>query len=274
MAAVPASAVVPAAWSGPPRVQPGKVYLVGAGPGADELLTVRAARILSKADVCFYDRLSGVAGMRYLPEKCERISVGKRQGEHPVPQRQINQLMAEAALQGKTVVRLKGGDPFVFGRGGEELSHLQRFGVPFEVVPGVTAAVAAGAYSGIPLTHRGFARSALLTSAVDRNGAVDVSWAPLVARGDTTVAVYMGGKALSEVCGGMLAAGVAADMPMAAIEAATTPKQKVITGTIATMPALVKDSSSHSLFVIGNVVRLEPLLRWNSKAAAGGGSPS
>eukprot|EP01062_Namystynia_karyoxenos_P081105 TRINITY_DN8850_c0_g1_i1.p1 TRINITY_DN8850_c0_g1~~TRINITY_DN8850_c0_g1_i1.p1 ORF type:complete len:317 (+),score=84.64 TRINITY_DN8850_c0_g1_i1:72-953(+) len=266
MAAVPAAAAAAAAAARPPvprAVQPGKVYLVGGGPGAEDLLTLRAASVLSKADVCFFDRLSGQAGMRWLPPAAERVYVGKRQGRHPVPQYEINAQMARAALQGRTVVRLKGGDPFVFGRGGEELAHLQRLGVPFEVVPGITAATAASAYAGIPLTHRGFARSVLLATAVDKKGTVEVPWAPLLRARGTTVALYMGSKALPEVCRQMLRGGVPGDVPMAMVEAATTERQAVRVGTVATMPRLAREAKgTNSLFIIGDVVRLEPALRW------------
>ena len=242
----------------------GTVYLVGAGPGDPGLLTLRAAELMERADVLVYDALVSPAIMERAP-RAERVYVGKRGGEHHRTQEQINQILVDLAGKHRTVVRLKGGDPFVFGRGGEEALVLAGAGIPFEVVPGVTAGIAAPAYAGIPVTQRGMAASvAFVTGHEDPTKPdTDVDWAHL-ARGVGTVVFYMGVGKMADNFRRLVEHGRHADTPAAAIEWGTYPRQRTVTGTLRTLPAIAKEAGigAPSLIVVGEVVSLRDVLGW------------
>jgi uroporphyrinogen III methyltransferase/synthase len=242
----------------------GTVYLVGAGPGDPGLLTLRAAELMERADVLVYDALVSPAIMDRAPH-VERVYVGKRGGEHSRTQEQINAVLVDLAGKHRTVVRLKGGDPFVFGRGGEEALVLARAGIPFEVVPGVTAGIAAPAYAGIPVTQRGMAASvAFVTGHEDPTKPdTDVDWAHL-ARGVGTVVFYMGVGKMADNFRRLTEHGRSADTPAAAIEWGTYPRQRTVTGTLRTLPAIAKEAGigAPSLIVVGEVVSLRDTLGW------------
>ena len=241
----------------PPPVAPGEVVLVGTGPGDPELLTVRAARLLQSADVVLYDNLVSAEILALLPLATERIYVGKQRRRHALAQEEINHRMVELARQGRQVLRLKGGDPFIFGRGGEELEYLAAAGVPFRVVPGITAAVGVAAAAGIPLTHRDHAQSCTFVTGHLQDGSMALDW-PLLARPRQTVVVYMGLLGLPDLCARLIEHGRAASTPIAIIQQGTTPRQRVITGTLATLPALVAGAGlqAPTLIVVGEVVAL------------------
>jgi uroporphyrin-III C-methyltransferase len=241
------------ATQGPPI---GRVFLVGAGPGDPRLLTLRGAEVLRRADVVVHDRLVSPAVLDLAPARAERIDVGKTPGRPHPDQAAISALLVEHARRGRVVVRLKGGDPFVFGRGGEELLACARAGVPVEVVPGVTAAVAAPAAAGIPLTHRGLARSFAVVTASTADGS-EPDWAALARAADTLV-VLMGAARLPEVCRALVAAGRPPDEPAAAVEAATTPAERTVVGTLATLPDLARAArlGAPATLVVGAVVAL------------------
>jgi len=250
------------------RPKGGKVYLVGAGPGDDSLITVRGRRVLGEADVVVYDALVHPRLLEACAPGCERIYVGKRGGGRSTPQQEINRLLVEKAAEGRVVARLKGGDPFVFGRGGEEALELAERGIPFEVVPGVTAATAAAAYAGIPLTHRGLASTAVLITGHEdpAKGSSSVDWAKLGGAG--TLAVYMGVGNLPEICSRLLEAGRAASTPVALIRWGTLRRQRTLTGTLADIAerAAEVDFAPPALIVIGEVVGLRERLRWFDRA--------
>jgi uroporphyrin-III C-methyltransferase len=245
----------------------GCVYLVGAGPGDPELLTLRAVRIMAKADVVVYDHLVSDGVLDFLPPKAERIYAGKRRNEHTLRQEQINALLVKLAQEGKQVVRLKGGDPFIFGRGGEELQELAKAGVPFEVVPGITAASGVSNYTGIPLTHRDYAQTCLFVTGhlKETNDFVsaDLDWVALT-RPRQTVVIYMGLSGLSDICHQLIAHGAKPDFPIAIVQDGTTTTQKVLTGTLSDLPERVKTSSftSPCLIIVGEVVNLHRELAW------------
>jgi uroporphyrin-III C-methyltransferase len=252
----------------------GRVYLVGAGPGDPELLTLRAARILGQADVLVYDNLVSDGVLALANPTAERIYAGKRRHEHTLRQEQINTLLVQLAQQGRQVVRLKGGDPFIFGRGGEEMQQLAEAGVPFEVVPGITAASGVACYAGIPLTHRDHAQSCLFVTGhlKDVVGAADtgespaqpdLDWAAL-ARPRQTVVIYMGLSALPAICSKLIEHGAPPTRPIAAVQHATLATQEVITGTLADLPTQpgVRELRSPSLLIVGDVVRLRGQLDW------------
>jgi len=236
---------------------PGEVYLVGTGPGDPELLTVRAARLLQRADVALYDNLVSEEILQLLPATVERIYVGKRRNKRALEQNDINQLMVDLARKGRCVLRLKGGDPFIFGRGGEELEFLCDAGVLFHVVPGITAAVGASAYAGIPLTHRRLAQSCTFVTGQLQDGSMDLDWS-MLARARQTVAVYMGLLGLPVLCAKLIEHGRHPSTPVAIIERGTTRKQRVIEGTLADLPAKVALAQPHAptLIIVGEVVAL------------------
>jgi uroporphyrin-III C-methyltransferase/precorrin-2 dehydrogenase/sirohydrochlorin ferrochelatase/uroporphyrin-III C-methyltransferase len=234
------------------------VYLVGAGPGDPELLTVRAARLLGGADVVVYDRLVGSGVIDLVREGAARIYVGKARDAHHMTQDEINDLLVSLARPGRRVVRLKGGDPFVFGRGSEEADHLARHGIPFAVVPGITAAAGCAAAAGIPLTHRGFASGVRFVTGHCRAGApLDLNWGSL-ADPDTTLVIYMGLANLEEIGGRLIAAGLPATTPAAAIANGTASDQRVCRATLADLAGRVREAglASPVLVLVGRVVAL------------------
>lgn len=235
----------------------GEVYIVGAGPGDPDLLTLKAARLLQQADVVLYDRLISEAVLDRSRRDAERIYVGKEAGDHHVTQEQTEKLMVELALQGKRVCRLKGGDPFIFGRGGEELQSLIEHQIPFTVVPGITAALGAAAYSGIPLTHRDHAQSVTFVTGHTREGGAPPEWRELARPGQTLV-FYMGLSQLRKIVAELAAAGAPLSLPAAVIERATLPDQRVIAATLGTLAAEVDAAQvrSPALLIVGDVVTL------------------
>ncbi|WP_026333151.1 siroheme synthase CysG [Thioalkalivibrio sp. ALM2T] len=242
---------------------PGEVYLIGAGPGDPDLLTFRALRLLQQADVVVYDRLVSSEVVNLARREAERFYVGKERDHHCVPQEAISELLSRLAREGKRVARLKGGDPFVFGRGGEELDVLARDGVAYQVVPGITAASGCAAYSGIPLTHRDHAQSVRFITGHTREGRLDVDWSQLTNTRETLV-FYMGRKGLGEICRGLKSAGRAGRTPAAIIENGTTARQRVVTGTLDTLAARAEREQvgSPSLIVIGEVAACHQRLSW------------
>ena len=248
---------------------PGSVKLVGGGPGDPDLITVRALRALQSADAVLYDHLVAPAIVDLAHPGAERIYVGKEADYHALPQQDINALLVRQARLGRRVVRLKGGDPFIFGRGGEEIETLAAQGIPFEVIPGVTAASGAAACAGIPLTHRDYAQSCVFVTGHLKDGSTGLDWESL-ARPRQTVVVYMGLHGLAQICAGLITHGLPAATPAALVENATLPSQRVIEGTLATLPgAAVKHGARPpALLIVGEVVRLR------GKLAAGEAQPA
>ncbi|MEH8159349.1 siroheme synthase CysG [Aeromonas veronii] len=243
----------------------GEVVLVGAGPGDPGLLTLHALRQMQQADVVVYDRLVSDEVMALVRRDAKLIFVGKQAGNHCVPQEGINQLLLEEAKKGQRVVRLKGGDPFIFGRGGEELETLVGTGIGFQVVPGITAASGCAAYAGIPLTHRDHAQSVRFVTAHGKGGARDLDW-PLLAKDKQTLVFYMGLSSCATIREELLAHGKAGDTPVALIERGTQPCQRVIRGTLDQLPALAVGVESPALIMVGSVVTLADRLAWFGEA--------
>lgn len=247
----------------------GRVYLVGAGPGDPELLTLRAVRLLQQANVIVYDHLVSPGVLDFVSPTAERIYAGKRRNEHTMRQEQINLLLVKLASEGKQVVRLKGGDPFIFGRGGEELQELAKHGIAFEVVPGVTAASGVASYAGIPLTHRDYAQSCIFVTGHLKDGTADLDWPSLI-RQRQTVVIYMGLGGLAEICHQMVLHGASPELPIAVVQDGSIASQKVITGVLSNMAERVAQAGLESpcLTIIGEVVRLHDELAWFKPATA------
>ena len=241
----------------------GEVYLVGAGPGDPDLLTFRALRLMQRADVVLYDRLVAPAIVDLVRRDADRIFVGKEKSNHVVPQPEINELLLSLAQEGKRVLRLKGGDPFIFGRGGEEIEDLVRHNIPFQVIPGITAAAGCASYAGIPLTHRDHAQSCLFVTGHLKDGSVDLNWDALCQPGQTVV-VYMGLTGLESICREMIRHGLKDTTPSALIQQGTTLNQRVIAATLDSLPDAVAAANvrAPTLLVVGSVVTLHDKLAW------------
>ncbi|HMW17232.1 MAG TPA: uroporphyrinogen-III C-methyltransferase [Accumulibacter sp.] len=236
---------------------PGTVFLVGAGPGDPDLLTLRAARLLAEADVVVYDRLVSPEILALIPPATERVYAGKQASRHTLPQPEINRRLIELAGRYRKVLRLKGGDPFIFGRGGEELAALVAAGIPFAVVPGITAGVGCAASTGIPLTHRDFASVVSFVTGHRQHEALDLDW-PALARHGQTLVFYMGARELPEICRRLIAHGLPETTPLAVIQQGTTPRQQVVESTLAAAERHnpLPDATETGLIIVGEVVGL------------------
>ena len=244
-------------------ISQGEVYLIGAGPGAADLLTFRALRLLQQADVVVYDRLVSAEILDLARRDSEKIYVGKQRNNHTLPQTSINTLLADLAKEGKRVARLKGGDPFIFGRGGEEIETLMEQGIRFQVVPGITAASGCASYAGIPLTHRDYAQSCVFVTGHLKDDIVNLNWSQLIQPSQTLV-IYMGSLGLPQICESLIRHGSPPDTPIAVVQQGTTANQKVLVGILETLPSLVQQQpvKAPTLIIIGEVVRLHKKLRW------------
>lgn len=241
----------------------GMVYLVGGGPGDPDLLTFRALHLMQQADVVVHDRLVSPEVLNLARREAERIYAGKERANHALAQETINQLLVRLARAGKRVVRLKGGDPFIFGRGGEEIETLMAEGIPFEVVPGITAAAGCAAYAGIPLTHRDYAQSVIFVTGHLRDGSVNLNWDALI-QPKQTIVFYMGLHGVRTICRELIAHGMAAATPAALVQQGTTRRQRVLGGTLETLPGIVENGNvrAPTLIIVGDVVGLRTKLRW------------
>lgn len=246
-----------------PNNSAGEVALVGAGPGDPELLTLKAWRLIQSADVILYDRLVSPEILSLIPANVEMVHVGKQRSNHTLPQDQINQRLVELAREGHKVVRLKGGDPFIFGRGGEEIETLAAAGARFQVVPGITAASGCAAYAGIPLTHRDHAQSVRFITGHLKNDTCDLPWSDFVQNNQTLV-FYMGLVGLPIICRQLIGHGMTPDMPVALVSKGTTADQKVVVGTLSDIVGKVENSGvqAPTLVIIGHVVALRSRLDW------------
>jgi uroporphyrin-III C-methyltransferase/precorrin-2 dehydrogenase/sirohydrochlorin ferrochelatase/uroporphyrin-III C-methyltransferase len=246
-----------------PNSSEGEVALVGAGPGDPELLTLKAWRLIQSAEVVLYDRLVSPEILSLIPESAERVHVGKQRSNHTLPQEQINNRLVELARKGLKVVRLKGGDPFIFGRGGEEIETLAAAGVRFQVVPGITAASGCAAYAGIPLTHRDHAQSVRFVTGHLKNDTCDLPWQDFVQNNQTLV-FYMGLVGLPIICRQLIANGMSPDMPVALVSRGTTPQQQVVAGDLSNIVERVEENDvpAPTLVIIGRVVTLRSRLDW------------
>ena len=244
-------------------LESGKVWLVGAGPGDPELLTVKASRLITQADALVYDHLVSSDIMNLARPDARHIYAGKEASNHTLPQDSINQLLVDLANEGLSVVRLKGGDPFIFGRGGEELETLVASGIPFEVVPGVTAASGCAAYAGFPLTHRDHAQAVTFVTGHLKDGTVNLDW-PALSRPKQTVVFYMGIGAVAEICRQMINHGLPSMTPAAVIRNGTQPDQKTVLATLGTLPQRIAESGIKppALIVVGSVTKLHEKLNW------------
>ena len=240
----------------------GKVYLTGAGPGDVELLTLKAARVIKEADVIIYDRLANPEILKMAKDGCRFVYVGKEDGRHTLPQDQINEVIYKEALENDIVCRLKGGDPFVFGRGGEEGAYLRERGVTFEIIPGITSAISVPAYAGIPVTHRGVAVSFRVVTGHEtpNKEASQIPWQNF--KTDDTIVFLMGLHNLRNIASKLIEIGKPSDFPVAVISKGTTPQQKVVVGTLADIADKAKGLSTPALIVVGKVVELRDQLRW------------
>lgn len=245
----------------------GEVYLVGGGPGDPELLTLRALRLMQQADVVLYDRLVSDGVMELVRRDAERIYVGKRRSEHAMEQENINQLLVDLAKEGKRVLRLKGGDPFIFGRGGEEIELLAQNNIPFQVVPGITAASGCSAYAGIPLTHRDYAQSVRFVTGHLKSDNTNLQW-PELANPTQTLVFYMGLVGLKEICESLISHGRSPQTPVALIEKGTTQEQRVLIADLQSIADVVAANDVHAptLFIVGEVVKLHDSLKWFNPA--------
>ena len=244
-------------------LEAGKVWLIGAGPGDPDLLTVKAARLIARADVLVFDHLVGDGIMDLARPDARRIYAGKEASNHTLPQAAINKLLVDLAREGLAVVRLKGGDPFIFGRGGEELETLAASCIPFEVVPGVTAASGCAAYSGFPLTHRDHAQAVTFVTGHLKDHTVNLDW-PALARPNQTVVFYMGIGAAEEICRQMISHGLPPQTPAAVVRNGTLPTQQSLLATLETLPQRIEQAgiTPPALIVVGSVVNLHAQLNW------------
>lgn len=241
----------------------GEVFLVGAGPGDPDLLTFKALRLMQQADVVVYDRLVSQGILDLVRRDAEFIYAGKERDNHAIPQEDINALLARLAKEGKKVLRLKGGDPFIFGRGGEEIETLMEEGVAFQVVPGITAAAGCAAYAGIPLTHRDYVQSCMFVTGHLKDGTSNLNWKALAQPGQTVV-FYMGLHAVKDLCKNLIEHGLSADTPAALVEKGTSLEQRVHLGDLSSLPDIVKnnDVKPPTLIIVGDVVKLHNKLSW------------